>query len=113
MPNNIKRNNKSKMVKVKMNFSLKNIFIYLFLIIFTIFLFAALGQPFTNTSSVPLSTVLSQVKSGQIKEIDIADNKLSIIEKNGTTEQSNIESGSNTYQIFHDAGINPQKTQIV
>ncbi len=113
MATNGKKNNKRRIVKVKMNFSMKNIFLYGFVLVFIIFLFTAFEQPFTNNQTVPLSQVLQDVKSGKVKEIDVSDNKFTAKEKDGTSVDAVIESSANTYQIFHDAGINPNKTQIV
>jgi len=110
---NAAKRNKRRMVKVKMDLSFKNIIIYLFLLIFTIFLFAALGQPFDNYQTVPISKALQDVKNGKVKEIDVADNKLTVKEKDGTIVNTVMENGANTYQVFHDAGIDPQKTQIL
>lgn len=109
---NNKKNNKRK-VKVKINLSWKNLLLYGFLLIFTIFIFMGFTQPLETEKKIPISQVLAEVKKGNVKEIIISDNKLTITQKNGTKVQSFKEPGSNVYQIFKDSGVPLDKTNII
>lgn len=111
-----KNHKKPKVFKVKINTSWKNVFVYLFLILFATFLFIGSSrQPFEKSNTVPLSKVISDVKNGKVSEIDVLDNKLTVhIGKDIST--SFKETGSNIYQLFKDAGIPKEaleKTKIV
>ena len=66
---------------------------------------------FEETKTVSLSEVLTSVKKGDVKQIVITDNKLTITTKEGTAK-SFKEPGSNLYQIFKDAGVPLDKTKV-
>ncbi len=108
------RRGSRKSVKIKIDTSWKNLFVYLFLGIFALFIFmgfntstGGLEQPKT----VPLSQVILDAKDGKISGIEVVGNKLTVHEKNVTLE-SFKEGGANIYQIFKDAGVDPVKTKI-
>ena len=83
--NGRKNNKKRKIVKVKMNFSWKNVLLYGFLFIFIMFFFIGVsGQSLNETKNVPLSQVISDVKQRKVSEIVVVENKLTV-EKNGET----------------------------
>lgn len=96
-----------------MNFSWKNTFLYGFLLLFSAFLFLSFNQSLEPSKTVPLSKVLEQVKKGEVKEIEVLDNKLIVKKTDGTIEQTAKETGSNIYQLFKDAGVPTDKTQVI
>ena len=96
---------KKKSIKLKTRFSWKNFFLYSILVIFSLFVFSALTSSYEDKKIVPLSKVVSEVKKGNVTQITIAGDKLTITEKNGTTFQAVKEPGSNVYALFKDAGI--------
>ncbi|MDO8658107.1 MAG: ATP-dependent zinc metalloprotease FtsH [Candidatus Levybacteria bacterium] len=113
MANNNGKNGKKlskqqKIIKVKMNFSWKNILLYGFLLFFVAFLFMGFTQTFEETKAIPLSQVITEVKKGNVKQILVVDNKLTVTTKDGV-EKSFKEPGSNVYQIFKDAGVPSDK----
>ncbi|MCL4387400.1 ATP-dependent zinc metalloprotease FtsH [Patescibacteria group bacterium] len=110
--NSKKNNHKKKVVKFKFNFSWKNILLYGFLLFFTLFMFMGFTQPQENSKTVPISQVLSQTKKGEVKQISISGDKLTVTLKNDTKEQSTKETGSNVYQLFKDAGVPLDKTNV-
>lgn len=112
MAANGKKNHKRKIVRFKLNFSWKNILLYGFLIFFSLFLFVGLSAPLEDKKTVPLSDVIEQVKKGEVSQIVILDNKLTVTTKKGV-EQAHKEPGSNVYQIFKDAGVSLDKTKVV
>ncbi len=114
----IKRPKQLKQVKLKMKLSWKNITIYVFLILFTAFLFFGVSSPNNNSSSgeniktVPLSQLISDVKAGKITSLDVYPNKIV-----ATTESGKVESfkeiDSSVYQLFKDANVDIGKTKVV
>jgi len=102
-------------VKIKINTSWKNLFVYLFLSIFALFLFLGVNSPvgkFEQVKSVPLSQVISDVKDGKASQVEVVGNKLLVHEKD-IILQSYKEPGSNIYSIFKDSNVDPSKTKIV
>ncbi len=114
--NGKKTKNLRKKVKVKMKFSWKNIVLYLFLLLFASFLFLGLNQSGNKSveeaKTVPLSEVVSDVKSGKVSKIEVLPNKLTVHAKNGSTKQSFKEQNSNVYELFSNAGVSLDKTNV-
>lgn len=113
----IKRPKKLKHVKVKMKFSWKNIIIYSFLILFTAFLFFGANQSSTTsfnetTKTVPLSTLINDVKSGKVSLINVYPNKIDAVEK-GVILESFKEVNADVYQLFKNANVSLDKTKVV
>lgn len=106
-----------KLKNVKMKWSWKNLLIYAFLIAFTAFLFFGITQPSgtggpTKSKTVPLSELITQVKEGEIKSLEVYPNKL-VANQNGTSIESFKETNANVYQLFENAGVNLGRTNIV
>lgn len=99
------RNGKKRVTKYKPKFSWKNIFLYGFLISFSLFIFSALGTPPDDASTVSLSEVIASVKKGQVEKITVSGDKLVVADKDGTEIQAFKEPGSNVYALFNDAGV--------
>jgi cell division protease FtsH len=98
-----------------MNLSWKNLIIYAFLFLFTSFIFLGLNEGGSNlqkTKTVPLSRVIADVKAGKVTSIEVLPTKITIHEKTGDLE-SFKESTSNIYQLFKDAGVPLDKTNVV
>ncbi len=98
-------NGKKRSFKVKPKFSWKNFILYSLLVIFSLFVFSALTSSYTDTKTVPLSQVITEVKKGQVSQIAVNGDKLTVTKKDGSTFQAVKEPGSNVYTIFKDAGI--------
>lgn len=112
---NGKRTKNLKRIKLKMNLSWKNLIIYAFLLLFVSFIFLGLNEQngsFQETKTVPLSKVISDVKAGKVTSIEVLPNKLTVHEKTGDL-QSFKEQSSNIYQLFKDAGVPLDKTNVV
>lgn len=110
-----KNNNKRKIIKLKINTSWKSLFLYGFLLLFSFFLFMGLTQPLEQLKTVPLSEVISKVKKGEVTQITILENKLTVATKEEKV-QAFKEPGANLYQIFQDAGVSKEaleKTKVV
>src|SRR5476651_235990 len=88
---------KKRVVKFKARFSWKNLLLYGFLIIFSLFVFSALSSPYEDRKSVPLSEIITDVKKGEVTKIEITGDKLQVNLKNGTLLQTVKESGTDVY----------------
>ena len=97
--------NRKRIVKFKAKFSWKNLFLYGFLILFSLFVFSALSAPYEDRKTVPLSQVIQEVKKGQISQITVTGDKLIVQSKDGSTHQAVKESGADVYSIFKNAGV--------
>ena len=111
MAGNGKKSSKRKL-GVKMNFSLKNVFLYVFLLVFTLFIFAGLSAPFEDQKQVAISQIIQDVKVGKVSEIDVTDTKIIALEKGGNVTATK-EPGSNVYSLFKDAGVPINTTKVL
>lgn len=111
MATNGKRQSRQKNFKVKIDLSWKNLLLYGFLFIFGLFMFLSLTQTIEQAKTVPLSQVIEDVKKGNVKEIQVSDNKLIVETKQGKV-QTFKEPGSNVYQIFNNAGVPLKDTKV-
>ena len=104
------------MFKLKFDFSWKNVLLYGSLLFFLMFIFMGLAKTVEEQTTVSLSQVVKDIKQGNIKEIDVLDNRLVITKKDKTMVQAIKEPASNVYQLFSDAGVSKDavsKTNIV
>ena len=110
---NGKRKKVQKILGVKINTSWKNLVLYGLVFIFLAFIFVGASAPTDQQKTVPLSQVVSDVKSGKVNEIDVTDNKLIVKEPKSVEYQSFMESGQDIYSLFKNAGVSLQKTKVV
>lgn len=107
MPEKAKKspiNKSSRMPKVKMKSNWKNAVAYGALILFSLFLLSAVALPYDSHTTVPLSEVIAHVKAGDVSEITIEGDKLTVKESGNKTLYSYKEPGDNIYSLFKDAG---------
>jgi cell division protease FtsH len=97
-------NGKKKIVKFRARFSWKNLLLYGFLIIFSLFVFSALSSPYSDSKTVAISEIISDVKKGQVTDITVNGDKLLVQLKDGSQVQANKEPGSDVYSLFKNAG---------
>lgn len=104
---------RKKSVKFKAKFSWKNLLLYGFLIIFSLFVFSALsGTSYEDRKTVPLSEVITDVKKGEVLKIVINGDKLLVDLKNGAKIAAVKEPGADIYSLLKDAGVAPGNIQI-
>lgn len=100
-----------KIVKIKFNFSWKNLFLYGFLFLMLLLLFVSFTSGTPESQTVPLSQIVSDVGQGKVKQLTVTDTKLTAVE-NGKTVESTKEAGANIYTLFKDAGVTLDKTKV-
>jgi cell division protease FtsH len=103
----------SKLPNVKMKSSWKNMVVYGFLILFSLFLLSAVALPYDDHTTVSLSEVIAQVKAGNVSEITIEGDKLTIKESGNKVLYSYKEPGSDIYTLFKNAGASIGKNTKV
>src|SRR6266581_8059910 len=96
---------KRKIGKLKNKFSWKNLILYGFLLLFSFFVMSALSGSYDEKKVVPISTIVVEVKKGNISEITVTADKLLVTKKNGEKVEAVKESGSDVYTLFKNAGV--------
>src|ERR1700735_538859 len=103
---------RKRVVKFKQKFSWKNLLLYFVLIVVALFFFSAFTSPYESNQTVPLSTVINDVKNGQISQINVTSNQLVVTEKNGTKVQADKEQTTDVYSLFKAAGVSLANTKV-
>lgn len=106
------KNKNSKLgMKFKFQPSWKNIFLYGFLILISLFAFTALSTPYEEGKKVSISDVIADVKNGKVKQILVNGDSLTVTEKDRTVIAKK-EPQSDIYALFDSAGV-PLDPKIV
>jgi len=94
---------------------MRNTFIYLLIVVAVVaIVWSFLGGKSPGPETIDISKVITMVRDGEVKSIDVSGDNLTITPKEGsTTYKSRKESGSDTYQVFSDAGLTSQELQGV
>lgn len=112
-PNGGSNGKKSKKVfQLKMQLNFKNIVIGLFALFFLFSVLGSMGSQAGLADSKPLSTVVSDVKEGKVKTIDVEDSKLTIINKDGSKYTSTKESQDSLITVLEKSGVDPKTVEI-
>jgi len=109
----IPRNSRKLSKKFRFKSSWKNLLLYGFLILFSLFVITAFSGPYENNRSVPLSQVIQDVKQGKVREITVNGNKLVATQQNGTKVEADKEPGADVYSLFKDAGVSQDQLNKV
>ena len=97
---------KKKTIKFKVNTSWKNLLLYGFLILLAFLIFGAFSTPQTDGGkAVPVSQIISDVKKGDVKEIQVTDEKLIATKTSGEKEEAIKEPSADVYSLFNNAGV--------
>ncbi len=103
---------KKRVAKLKQKFSWKNLVLYVLLVIFALFFFSAFTSPYDSTQTVPISSVIADVKNGQVSQLEVTANKIIATEKNGTKIQADKEQNADVYTLFKAAGVSLSHTNV-
>jgi cell division protease FtsH len=109
-PVNGKKN--KRMFELRLDFSLKNIVIGLFVLFFIFSLIGNAGGQSALSNNKPLSTVITDVKDKKVKDVLIEDNKLNVTLKDGTKYVAYTEPQSGFVQTLKDANVDPNLATI-
>lgn len=108
------KNAKNKFGKFRFKASWKNFVLYGFLLLFSLLIFSAFNSPYETGKSVSISDVISDVKKGEVKQIEVKGDRLIVNTKDGVVTTTK-EPGSNIYQLFDNAGVklDPSTVKVV
>ncbi len=113
MPDNKEKPRQTKKIaEMRVNFNLRNIFLWLFVIILGVSLFLSFQQGVKTQEEKPLSTVIADAKSGKIQKIEVEDSKLTVTYKDGQAFTSHKEPQSSLTEDLQRAGVNPDSVQV-
>ncbi len=98
--------------KFEFRFNLKTILIWLLIIFIGLsFFFSFSGQP-TTGEEIPLSTVLTDIKEGKVKEVLIEDDKIMLTYQDETTALSRKEPRESFTEVLNNAEIDPKSVNL-
>ena len=103
---------KSKIWMFQFHLNLKNIFIGLFVVFLLFSLVGSFGGSNPTMPEKPLSTIMTDVKNGQVTGIEVEDTKLTISYKDGSKVLSRKETQDSLYKLLSDAGVDPKNVAI-
>jgi cell division protease FtsH len=94
---------------------MRNTFIYLLIVVAVVaIVWSFLGSKSPTSQTIDISQVITMVRDGDVKSIDVSGDNLTVTPNDGsTTYKSRKESGSDVYTIFHNAGLTDQQLQGV
>lgn len=104
-----------KLAEFKFNLDLKNLFIVIFIIIFSVYTLRSFSKDFNQVPTVEksISSVINDVKNNKVNKIEIVDNKVLVTYKDGTLISSNKEPNESLMKTLKDAGVDPEKVNII
>ncbi len=107
------KNGKRKF-KMKLSISWKDFILYGFLFLFLVFLTIGIGDvgQFAETKNIPISQVVSDIKSKKINSISVSDAKITVNYKNGKKAESVKEASTSIYDILKNSNIDPTSVKI-
>lgn len=112
MNGNGKNGKKMRKMEFRLNFSLKNIFLVLFIGFLAFSFILSLVQSPRLSEEKPLSTILSEVKEGKVAKIEVEEVRLKVTYTNGEEATSRKEPQESIYTIFEAAKIDPAQVEI-
>src|SRR5690348_4921159 len=89
---------------------LRNSFIYLLILVAVIAIVFSVFNPGGGPQTKPFGFVTGQVKSGNVGQIDVSGDSLTVHMKDNTTYHSRKESGTSLESELKDAGIDPNSS---
>ena len=103
-----------KIAEFKLNLDIKNLFIIVFIVIFSVYVLNSFSKEFNQIPTVdkPITTIIKEMKEDKVKKIEIIDNKMIITYKDGTVSSSNKEPNESFMKTLKDAGVNQEKINI-
>jgi cell division protease FtsH len=101
-----------KMFEFKLEFNLKNIVLGLF-ILFLVFSIIGSFSGQDSYTEKPLSTVISDIQSGNVAKVEVEEGKLTLEYKDGSHVISHKEPQESVYTILNNANVDPGKTEII
>ena len=112
VPKPNKKQSKKNIRIFKFKFSVRDIFMWLLVVMLAFSLFNAFQSNMTTAEEVPVSQVIGDIKQGKVEKILVEDIKLKVTYKTGEEVVSIKEPGSSFNQLLVDAGVDLSSVQI-
>jgi len=113
---NSSKNHKSKKAKkifeFRLNLTPKNIFLWSIIFLILLFIMMSARDISNLFPEKPLSILINDVKQGEVKKIEVIEDKLLATYKDDKVYSSIKESQDSFYKILSDAGIDPKSVEI-
>ncbi|KKQ38085.1 MAG: ATP-dependent zinc metalloprotease FtsH [Candidatus Roizmanbacteria bacterium GW2011_GWA2_37_7] len=104
---------KNKIKEFRINFDIKTVFIVIFAVFFLYTLFGPIiNESVNNSSEVPLTKILQDIKAGKVEKVLIEDNKVTATYSNDKQLVTRKESRDSFRQILNDAEISLDRVII-
>ncbi len=115
---NLKTNGKKidkKITEFRFNFDIKNLFIIIFIIVFSWYSLKSFSKDFNQnpTTDKSITTLVKDIKDDRVKKVEVIDNKILSTYKNGTVASTIKEPSDSFMKTLKDAGVDPEKINIV
>ncbi|MDP2861082.1 MAG: ATP-dependent zinc metalloprotease FtsH [bacterium] len=101
-----------KIFELKLNLSPRDLVFYLLIGLLVVSSLISLSRPMETQKEVPLSQALSDIKNGNIKEVALEGDKMTLVYNDGKTAASYKEQNESLIKILETAGIDPKTAGI-
>jgi cell division protease FtsH len=101
-----------RMFEFRLDFSLKNILIGLFILFFVFSLIGGSAGQNALLPEKPLSKVIEDVRNTKLSTIEVEDEKLVVTTKSGEKYMSRKEPQDSLVKTFESAGVDPRSVEI-
>lgn len=91
----------------------KNVAIVLAIFLMVSGILILYSAPQTKPENVSLSSLVSEINDGQVKQITVSNDQLNIALNDGGKQTSTKESGSSITETFKNYGVSPDKLQAI
>jgi cell division protease FtsH len=108
------KNNERKLTEFKLNFNFRNIFIILFVVIFMFWIYRSVTQEISQAfPEKSITSVVKDIKKGEVKKVEIIDNKVVVYYKNDNLAVTHKEPNDSFIQTLRESGVNPDNVNVV
>lgn len=102
----------NKIFEFRVNLTPKNIFLWMMVISILLLIFFSARDVSKLFPEKSLTTLISDVKDGQVKKIEVVDTKLLATYQDDKVFSSHKESQESLFKILSDAGVDPKTVEI-
>ncbi len=111
-PRNGTKKNIKKIFEFKINLTPKNIFLWILVASILFLMFISARDVSKLFPEKPLSTLVADIKNGDVKKIEVIDTKLLATYKDGKIYSTHKEGQESLYKILTDAKVDPGLVEI-
>jgi cell division protease FtsH len=101
-----------KVFQFQLQLNFKNVVIGLFVLFFLFSFIGSVSNQASLAEAKPLSKVITDVKEGTVKTIEVEDTKLTVIRKDGGRYTSTKESQDSLVTLLEKSGVDPKAVEI-